>query len=36
MNVKTSLLNGNLTRDVYMTQPEGFINPKYDGKKCKL
>jgi hypothetical protein len=28
--------NGNLTKDVYMTQPEGFINPKYAGKICKL
>jgi hypothetical protein len=32
MNVKTTFLNGNLTEDVYMTQPESFIDPKHVGK----
>jgi hypothetical protein len=36
MNLKTTLLNGNPTEDVYMTQPEGFVNPKNVGKMCKL
>jgi hypothetical protein len=36
MNVKTNFLNGNLTEDVYMTQPEGFNNPKHAGKICKI
>ena len=36
MDVKTTFLNGNLLEDVYMTQPEGFVNPKNCGKVCKL
>jgi hypothetical protein len=36
MNVKMAFLNGNLTEDVYMTQSEGFVDPKYDRKICKL
>jgi hypothetical protein len=36
MNVKTTFLNGNLTEDVYMTQPKGFIDPKNARKICKL
>jgi hypothetical protein len=33
---KWFFLNGNLTKDVYMTQPEGFVDPKHAGKICKL
>jgi hypothetical protein len=36
MDVKTTFLNGNLTEDVYMTQPEGFVDPTNVGKVCKL
>ena len=36
MNVKTAFLNGNLLEDVYMTQPEGFVDPKYPNRVCKL
>jgi hypothetical protein len=36
MDVKIAFLNGNLTKDVYMTQPEGFVDPKHDEKICKL
>ena len=36
MDVKTVFLNGNLLEDVYMTQPEGFVNPKNSGKVCML
>ena len=36
MDVKTAFLNGNLQEDVYMTQPEGFVDPDNAGKVCKL
>jgi len=36
MDVKTTFLNGNLTEDVYMIQPEGFVEPNSAGKICKL
>ena len=36
MDVKTTFLNGNLLEDVYMTQPEGFVDFKYPNRVCKL
>jgi len=36
MDVKTAFLNGNLLEDVYMTQPEGFGDPKAIKRVCKL
>ena len=36
MDVKTTFLNGKLEKDVYMTQPEGFVTPENATKVCKL
>ena len=36
MDVKTAFLNENLLEDVYMTQPEGFVDPKNSKKVYKL
>ena len=36
MDVKTAFLNGFLKEELYMMQPEGFINPKSANKMCKL
>jgi hypothetical protein len=36
MDIKMAFLNENLTKDVYMTQPKGFVNPKHVEKICKL
>ena len=36
MDVKTTFLNEKLLEDVYMTQPEGFVNLNNVGKVCKL
>src|SRR3954466_15490695 len=30
------ILNGNIEEELYMMQPEGFIDPKDAGKVCKL
>jgi hypothetical protein len=36
MDVKTAFLNGNIEEELYMVQPEGFVDPKNDNKVCKL
>jgi hypothetical protein len=36
MDVKTAFLNGNLDEDMYMIQPEGFVDPNNAGKICRL
>ena len=36
MDVKTAFLNGNIEEELYMMQPEGFVDPKDSGKVCKL
>ncbi|GJS96380.1 retrotransposon protein, putative, ty1-copia subclass [Tanacetum coccineum] len=36
MDVKTVFLYGYLDEDIYMVQPEGFIDPKHQRKVCKL
>ena len=36
MDVKTAFLNGFIKEELYMMQPEGFVNPKGANKVCKL
>ncbi|MCO6516483.1 MAG: hypothetical protein J6586_08315, partial [Snodgrassella sp.] len=36
MDVKTAFLNGHLDEDIYMAQPEGFENPEFPNRVCKL
>ncbi|GJV40335.1 retrotransposon protein, putative, ty1-copia subclass [Tanacetum coccineum] len=36
MDVKTTFLNAHLSEDIYMVQPEGFVDPKHPRKVCKL
>ena len=36
MDVKTAFLNGFIKEELYMRQPEGFVDPKGANKVCKL
>ena len=36
MDVKTTFLNGFLKEELYMMQPERFVDPKGTNKMCKL
>ena len=36
MDVKTTFPNGFLKEELYMMQPEGFVDPKGANKMCKL
>ncbi|GJY13050.1 retrotransposon protein, putative, ty1-copia subclass [Tanacetum coccineum] len=36
IDVKTAFLNGYLSEKVYIEQLEGFVNPKYPNRVCKL
>ena len=36
MDVETAFLNGYLKEELYMMQPEGFVDPKGANKVCKL
>ena len=35
-DIKTAFLNGFIKEELYMMQPEGFVNPKGANKMCKL
>jgi hypothetical protein len=36
MDVKTAFLNGNIEEELYMIQPEGFVDLKDANKVCKI
>jgi len=36
MAIKTALLNGDLDEEVYMEQPDGYVDPTYPDKVCRL
>src|SRR5215216_3497586 len=36
MDIKTAFLNGDIEEELYMVQPEGFVDPSDADKVCKL
>ena len=36
IDVKTTFLNGDLEEEIYIDQPEGFVEPGQESKLCKL
>jgi Reverse transcriptase (RNA-dependent DNA polymerase) len=36
IDIKTAFLNGDLDKEIYMQQPEGFIAARQSGKVCRL
>ena len=36
MDIKTAFLQGNLDDEIYMKQPEGYVNEQYQNHVCKL
>lgn len=36
LDVETAFLHGDIDEQIYMTQPEGFINEKHVNKVCFL
>ena len=36
MDVKTAFLNGHIEHDIYMSQPDGFVDPDHPEYVCKL
>jgi hypothetical protein len=36
MDVKKAFLNGELEKEIYMDEPDGFIAKGQEGKVCKL
>ena len=36
MDVKTTFLNGDLSEEIYMRQPEGFVQKGLEDKVCRL
>jgi hypothetical protein len=36
IDIKMDFLNGNLSEDLYITQPEGFVDQQNARKVCKL